>query len=242
MRKLNLLELVPKKNGKFPAIPLILVVILVIFAINAESAAVFCINHFTGYRVRYSRKDGTIFNAVKFRNFVIGYPKKKIDVKTESLSLDIDWKQTLKSKKLSVDVRLSGVDILNRYAELQKGLPMGLNLNNPLVTDWEYGTVNFRLLLGRQNIIIRNLRATSASATVRGEIERNWGNGSYSVHAYVALAPDLTKKLLGDLSDNVLVKQDDGWYGVNVNLAGNTGKKAFSLKSDLLDIKINERK
>ncbi len=207
------------KNRLFFIVAFFLAIFIVMTLLFADVIIAYSVNNLTDIKVKYA-KWGSIFDRTKISGLSLIMPERGIEVladETEIRPVDLG---ELGSGKLRLSCRLEGVRInpISAADGSARGGDIFKVISDPLE---RYDRVTFILVLGKNIFHVENFEARSENIILIGSYEVMGGKNDIKLSLKISLSPEISGKLGEDIRENVLSRDENGWYSTVVNYKGN---------------------
>ena len=187
-----------------------------LFVINFENIFSILFREYTGYEISFIKWDKSFSADNSFAGLSIKSDKLKI--RAEKAELFFDIKRALRRKEAFLRIELHGVTFFPAGAEA----PL---MNRALVgmltgERTEYDIVKAKILSSDSLTRIEDLFAASKGLRLAGNGSFNRKTDKLSVSFKIELSPDLAMTLPEEIRDNVLSREENGWYATVIDFKG----------------------
>ncbi|MFH1665575.1 MAG: hypothetical protein ABIA77_05475 [Candidatus Omnitrophota bacterium] len=190
-----------------------------ILFVFADRIAAFAINHYTDYRVTYSKWGKSPFDRSQIEGLCIEAGNKRIAIRAEKVRVGLKLDGILKERRLSISCVMEKVDLSMAVKGPVPEPSAGL-ISVFLRPVQEYDKVSFTLLCGKDVLNISDFKAASKDLCVEGDIDYSKRTNNVSVDLKLSVSPQMYDALSDDITEKILSRDEDGWYGTVIEFKG----------------------
>ena len=178
------------------------------------------INNFTDYKISYSKSEKSSFNKRTFFSLNIKY--KDFSIKIDKLILDIKSLNIINNYKIKVVFFVENLFLQSTEKNKNNKKEVFDNIQNILFYSKEkYNKINFSLKLSKGKLIFDNIFLESKNIKINGNYHYFSRKEVIDCDLKFLFSPDILSKFSNIIKNNMLSKDESGWFGTILSYKGN---------------------
>ncbi|MFH1837515.1 MAG: hypothetical protein ABH862_05335 [Candidatus Omnitrophota bacterium] len=210
-----------KKSSKFFVCLIILILTIFLVGLFPGKILTFLVNSITGYNLSCDKVSLDALHKGRIEGLSFKIPDNNTTITSDRGEFNFSVSRFFKNREIE------GRLILKEVAfSVEKVVPSeGLSLENlffmPFSSGQKYREISFGISLNKQMFRISNFSADSDNVRIAGEYTLFKKKNEISVDVKISFSPNAAEVLDKNLIDNVLSRDDDGWYSTVIDYKGN---------------------
>ncbi|KJJ84106.1 hypothetical protein OMAG_002023 [Candidatus Omnitrophus magneticus] len=190
----------------------------------------------SGLNISYKKWNGSLLKIAAIQNLKVS--SEMMTFESDKAVLDFLLKESLSKHKLIWNCCFYKLSL-----EKPAGAKKTTSGVNPILTPLinakiKFDTSNFQFTLEKDKLKVSNFKLAADGINITGDTSIFFQTKDFDLILALYFSQEKVKQLFGDLSDMILVRNNDGVYFTNISSKGNLKTHLFHVKSDLIEINI----
>jgi len=182
----------------------------------ADRIAAFSVNHFTDYRLSYSKWGRNPFDRREIDGVCLRSESNGFVVRAEKIRFDPDLSQLLARAQVTIGCEMEGVSFEGAGSFSSDNI-----LAFPFTRGKKYQKIRFKAFLDKNTVKISDFTAFSPNIRMKGDYTLVKDKNEISVELKLSFSPEMAEKFPDNVKDEVLFFDEDGWYSTVISYKGN---------------------